>query len=154
MNQLTTEQQQQRNDAILQVSTTPLASGAKTLQTLIGERFGAKVGLGDVLLKVQEDIQSVVDGDPEKLREMLAMQTLVLDQIFQHCAEQGVRQQNPKAMLTMMNMALRAQGMSRQTAQTIVQLPLSQRSGGKKRVESTATKAKHLTVAHSQAKVG
>jgi hypothetical protein len=154
MTQLTIDQQVVRDAAVLEVATTPLASGAKTLQTIITERFDTKLALSDVLTKVKNDIESIVDGDTEKLREMLAVQTIVLDQVFQHCAEQGMRQNHPKAMMSMMNVALRAQVMSRQTAQTIVQLPLSQGRASRKRVQSTATKAKHLSMAHSQEKVG
>lgn len=153
MTQLTQEQAQVRDQAVLEVATAPLANGSKTLQTLIHERYGTKLGLGQVLSKVTDDVQSVVDGDPTKLREILSTQTLVLDQIFQHYAEQSVKQRSLKGMTALMGIALRAQVMSRQTAHAITDLPVASHAKPKKPARAPK-KAAHLSTVPSATAVG
>lgn len=114
--------EQQRRDAIAQVATVPVANGSRTLQQVIAERYGTHLSLGEVLQQISSEVQAMADGDVTKLRELLAMQTLVLDQVFNLCVERGVKQHSPKAMQTLLNTALRAQGMSRLSIESMAQL--------------------------------
>lgn len=104
--------------AAVQMSTSTIANGSKTVQALVAKRYGANASLGDVLSQVTEEIKSI-KGDPEKLKEVLATQSLVLDQVFQLCVEQGLQQNTPKAFNSMLTVALRAQNASRQTLETL-----------------------------------
>ncbi len=104
--------------AALQMSTSSVANGSKTVQALVAKRYGANASLGDVLSQVTEEIKGLKDN-PDKLKEVLATQTLVLDQVFQLCVEQGLKQNTPKGFNTMLTVALRAQNASRQTMETL-----------------------------------
>lgn len=104
--------------AAVQMSTSSVANGSKTVQALVAKRYGANASLGDVLAQVTEEIKSLKD-DPDKMKEVLATQSLVLDQVFQLCVEQGLKQNSPKAFNTMLNVALRAQNASRQTLESL-----------------------------------
>lgn len=118
----TNDEQQAHRDAVLQVATTPLANGSRTLQQTIAERYGTKLSLGEVLTRITEEVRAMAGGDTVALRELLAMQTLVLDQVFQYCVERGVKQRDPRHTQSLLNTALRAQGMSRQSVETIATL--------------------------------
>lgn len=129
------DEQQAHRDAVLQVATTPMANGSRTLQQAIAERYGTQLSLGEVLQRVNEEVRAMASGDTTALRELLAMQTLVLDQVFQHCVERGIKQRDPRHTQSLLNTALRAQGMSRQSVEAIAQLS---RHGGPKAVEDTS----------------
>lgn len=116
------DEQQAHRDAVLQVATTPVANGSRTLQQVIAERYGTQLSLGEVLQRVNEEVRAMAGGDTAALRELLAMQTLVLDQVFQSCVERGIKQRDPRHMQALMNTALRAQGMSRQSVEAIAHL--------------------------------
>ncbi|MCP4528550.1 MAG: hypothetical protein GY833_21945 [Aestuariibacter sp.] len=130
--------------AAIQLSTSSVANGSKTVQALIAKRYGANASLGDVLSQVTAEIKGLKD-DPEKLKEVLATQSLVLDQVFQLCVEQGLQQNNPKAFSTMMTVALRAQNASRQTMESMADIAEKAKPKAKPKLSS---------VPHQQQKTG
>ncbi|MDK1290147.1 hypothetical protein [Pseudoalteromonas umbrosa] len=107
--------------AAVQASTSSVANGSKTIQALVAKRYGVDASLGTVLEQVTQELKALSE-EPEKLKEVLATQSLVLDQVFQLCVETSLQQTNPKAFNAILNVGLRAQSASRQTLETLSQV--------------------------------
>lgn len=117
-----TKHDQGTRKAVAQVATSPVANSSKTIQAVIAQRYGTNLTLGEILSHISEEVSQLTEPNSEQAKQLVAAQALVLDQVFHHCVDRGLRSNDLRAMRVMVDTGLRAQRSSLRSLEVMARL--------------------------------